>query len=130
MKEIMVVGAAILCGGKVLAAQRSQSMNEPLKWEFAGGKVEQGESHQQALYREIIEELGVEIEVRDFLAEGSYQFRDRIIRLYVYEAEIVKGIPLAKEHARLEWVDIGSIEDMNWAEPDVPACRALIEKYV
>lgn len=129
MKELQVVGAAIIRDGKVLAAQRSKRMKEPLKWEFAGGKLEEGESYQQALQRELMEELGVEIEVHGFLAEGSYQSGDRLIKLRVYEAEIIRGIPTAKEHARLEWVDIRELEAMDWSKPDIPACRALAEKY-
>ncbi len=129
MKELEVVGAAIVRDGKVLAAQRSSRMKEPLKWEFAGGKPESGESHQQALRRELMEELGVKIEVHGFLAEGTYQFDDRLIRLYVYEAEIVEGLPVAKEHEQLEWVDIRKLDGRDWAPPDIPACRMLARKY-
>lgn len=129
MQEIHVVGAAILNGGKVLAAQRSIRMSAPLKWEFAGGKVEEGETHQDALRREISEELGVVIRVKDYLASGETRSGDRKVILHVYEAEIKEGVPKAREHARLRWVDVDGLGQLDWAEADIPACKELMSRY-
>lgn len=128
MLEIHVVGAAIMDGGKVLAAQRSEKMNSPLKWEFVGGKVEQGESHHQALEREVFEELEVRIRAGDHIATGYSIFNGKKIVLHVYKAELIKGVPVLKEHARIRWVDIASLMELDWAEADIPACRELIKR--
>ena len=129
MLEIHVVGAAILEGGKVLAAQRSAKMYPPFKWEFAGGKVERGETHQQALSREIYEELGIKIKVGGFIAEGSFDDGDKRIVLYVYEASITEGLPVPREHSEIIWIEIDAMGSLDWAEPDIPVCRELMRKY-
>ncbi|NLD46989.1 MAG: (deoxy)nucleoside triphosphate pyrophosphohydrolase [Clostridiaceae bacterium] len=127
MKEIHVVGAAITDGNLVLAAQRSDKMKLPLKWEFPGGKIEKNETHQQALMREIYEELGVRIRVDDFLADGYSIMEDKKIILFVYNASIVEGIPKAKEHTQLKWVEIDKILELDWAEADYPVCKELLK---
>jgi 8-oxo-dGTP diphosphatase len=105
MQEIQVVGAAIIDGNRVLAAQRSADMSTPLKWEFAGGKVEEGETHQQALKRELREELGVNVEVIGHIASGNSISGERKYLLHVYEARLLEGVPLSKEHAQLSgWI--------------------------
>lgn len=129
MQEIHVVGAAIIQDFKLLAARRSKIMSNPLKWEFAGGKVEKGESHSAALKREIQEELGVEIKVNDFIASGHSIAIDKHIILHVYKAELIKGEPRPKEHAELKWLEISNIGELDWAEADIPACIELQKKY-
>ncbi|WP_010251946.1 (deoxy)nucleoside triphosphate pyrophosphohydrolase [Acetivibrio cellulolyticus] len=128
MKEIDVVGAAIKNGSKVLAAQRSEIMKSPLKWEFVGGKVEKDETHQAALKRELREELGIDISVGDFIAKGSSIVEDKKINLYVYDAQILEGLPQKREHAQIIWVDIERIMDLDWAEADIPACEQLLRQ--
>ncbi|MCX7708491.1 MAG: (deoxy)nucleoside triphosphate pyrophosphohydrolase [Clostridia bacterium] len=129
MKEIHVVGAAIREGKRILAAQRSEKMSAPLKWEFAGGKVEDGEAHQEALKRELQEELGIDIQVGEHLATGIVEDSNRKIILHVYEASILQGNPEAKEHSLLKWIDIKDIYQLDWAEPDIPACEILLRRY-
>ena len=129
MQEIHVVGAAILKGCTVLAAKRSMSMKTPFKWEFAGGKVESGESHAEALEREILEELGVRISVKGFLADGIFETGDRRIILHVYEAGIIDGEPVPKEHSELRWVEINRLGELDWADADIPACKELMKRY-
>lgn len=127
MKEIHVVGAAITDKNLVLAAQRSDKMNLPFKWEFPGGKIEKNETHQKALKREIYEELGIHISVGDFLADGYSIVDDKKIILFVYNASIVEGTPKAKEHIQLKWVEIDRILELDWAEADYPACNELLK---
>lgn len=129
MREIHVVGAAILEGGKVLAARRSAKMYPPFKWEFAGGKVEEGESHTQALIRELHEELGILIRPDGFVAEGVFDDGDKRIVLYVYEASIIEGLPVPREHSEIRWTEVDSLANLDWAEPDIPACRELMKRY-
>ncbi len=129
MKEVHVVGAAILKGCAVLAAKRSMAMQPPLKWEFAGGKVEAGESHGEALKREILEELGIRISVGSFLADGMEEDEDRRILLHVYEACIIEGEPVPREHSQLKWIEIDRLGELDWANADIPACKELMKRY-
>lgn len=129
MREIHVVGAAIIQDGKVLAAKRSAKMYPPFKWEFAGGKIESGETHKQALSREIHEELGILISVGVFAGQGVHDDGDRRIVLDVYEASITEGLPVPKEHSEIRWIEMDSLGSLDWAEPDIPVCRELMRKY-
>lgn len=126
MREIEVVGAAIIEGNKVLVAQRSEKMKAPLKWEFAGGKVHENETHEVALKRELREELSIDISVGEFIAKGFSLVEDKKINLYVYSAQILNGVPQKSEHARIMWVYIDKIMELDWAEADLPACEQLL----
>lgn len=128
MKTIHVVGAAILNGSRCLVAQRGESMDFPLKWEFPGGKVEPGEDAKQALSREIREELGVLVEVAEHLGRGEGEIRDRRILLDVYEARLVSGELRPKEHNALRWCNAQEITRLDWAEADKPIIAPLIAR--
>ncbi|MFZ5990122.1 MAG: (deoxy)nucleoside triphosphate pyrophosphohydrolase [Bacillota bacterium] len=127
METIHVVGAAIRDGNRVLAAQRSPRMNPPLKWEFVGGKIEKNETHREALEREVYEELGIRIKAKEFIAEGTLVAGEKKVILYVYSAIIVDGIPVAREHSQIRWVEIDKLMELDWAEPDIPACKQLVK---
>jgi 8-oxo-dGTP diphosphatase len=129
LPTLHVVGAAILRDGTCLAAQRGPVMSLPLQWEFPGGKVEDGESAADALVREIKEEFGVDVDVGEFVGEGTAEVGDRHIWLEVYRARIVSGKLTVHEHAAVRWVGEDEIAELGWAEADlpvVPAVRALL----
>lgn len=130
LHEIEVVGAAIIDGNKVLAAQRSEVMKSPLKWEFAGGKVQEGETHESALKRELREELGIDVCVGSFIAKGTSVVDDKLVNLYVYSAQILEGVPKAREHAQIMWIDIENIMKLDWAEADLPACERILKNFM
>ena len=90
-KIIEVVGAAIIKEDKVLVMQRSNQMTLPGMWEFPGGKVEANETEQEALIREIKEELSVTINILDYINEASYDYEFGTVQLKVYTAEIISG---------------------------------------
>ena len=122
---VHVVGAAILRGGLCLVAQRSATMSAPLKWEFPGGKVEPGESPERALARELCEELGVRVEVGTHLGVGSAVNAGRTIVLDVYAATWLSGELHLAEHAQIAWCDAKRLQELDWAEPDVPIIPAV-----
>lgn len=113
---IEVVCAVILKDGRVLACQRPLDKNEGGKWEFPGGKIETGESPEEALVREIQEELGVCVQVGDHLNPVEYGE----IRLMAYRCDIVSGMLVLNEHLAMKWVSPAEAAGLDWAQADVP----------
>lgn len=128
MRQIHVVGAAIFDDQqRCLVTQRSAAMSNPLKWEFPGGKVEDGESPEGALAREIDEELGLTIEVGEFIAQGRALAREGLeVVLDVYRARMVRGQIRLAEHAQYQWVQVRDFGALDWAEADWPIVDALV----
>ncbi|PZS29857.1 MAG: DNA mismatch repair protein MutT [Pseudonocardiales bacterium] len=119
----MIVGAAIVQGDRVLAAQRAEPPELAGGWEFPGGKVEDGETEEQALVRECREELAVEIEVGERLGEDVVLHDGRWL-LRVWAARLVTGMPTAVEHSALRWLSRDELSDVAW----LPADRPLVEE--
>ncbi|RJL33383.1 (deoxy)nucleoside triphosphate pyrophosphohydrolase [Bailinhaonella thermotolerans] len=119
----LVVGAAIVAGGRLLAAQRAEPPELAGGWEFPGGKVDPGESDEQALIRECREELGVEIALGarvggDWRLGGDYVMR-------VWLATLVAGTPEAREHLALRWLRPDELYDVEWLPGDLPIVEAV-----
>lgn len=113
-----VVGAALVRDGRVLAARRTAPAAAAGRWEFPGGKVEDGETPEAALVREIAEELGVTIEVRRWLA-GSAPI-GTAYELTVAIADIVDGEPDPVDHDEVRWLTADELDDVDWLDPDRP----------
>lgn len=126
-KIIEVVGAAIIKEDKVLAMQRSEQMTLPGMWEFPGGKVEADETEQEALIREIKEELNVTINILDYINEASYDYEFGTVQLKVYTAEIISGQITLEEHSDGKWVTADELKNIDWAPVDIPAAKALVK---
>ena len=125
-KQVHVVGAVIENEqGKVLAALRSPDMTLPNYWEFPGGKIETGETRQEALRREIQEELGCAITVEEAVEDTTYEYEKVIVRLETFVAKIVEGQPVAAEHAELRWIAKDQLHTLEWAPADIPAIEKL-----
>ncbi len=120
----VVVGAALLRGDRVLAAQRSYPPELAGCWEFPGGKVGAGEDERAALARECREELGVEIAVGARLGEDTATSGGRSV-LRVYAARLVAGDPVAREHAALRWLCAGELDEVAWLDADRPLLPPL-----
>lgn len=131
MKQVHVVGAVIENEqGEILCALRSEQMTLPNVWEFPGGKIEQGESKEQALIREIQEELGCTIAVFEQVADTTHTYEQVIVRLETFLAKITKGQPTLSEHAEMRWVKRANLKDLNWAPADIPAIECLMQQEV
>ncbi|MGY2702126.1 (deoxy)nucleoside triphosphate pyrophosphohydrolase [Nocardioides sp. HB32] len=115
---VVVVGAAIVRDGRVLAARRSAPPALAGRWELPGGKVEAGETPEAALVREIAEELGCTIAVRAWLP-GAVAIGERHL-LRVAVADLVAGEPHPHEHDEVRWLAAGQLDDVDWLEPDRP----------
>jgi 8-oxo-dGTP diphosphatase len=119
----IVVGVAVVRDGRVLAAYRPGPDGG---WEFPGGKVEPGETDQQAAVREIREELDLEIEVGESLGPGVGI--SAAYRLHVYLATVLAGDPVLREHSELKWFAAGELDESDWLVADRPFVRALRKK--
>ena len=120
-----VVGALIWQGDRFMICRRPPHKKRGLLWEFVGGKVESGETEQQALVRECIEELGVTVKVGERFIEVDHQYPDIHILLSIYHAEIAEGMPVLKEHVDLKWIPISEIDRYTFCPADGPVLDAL-----
>lgn len=127
--RVQVVGAAIVREQQCLVAQRGAAMALAGKWEFPGGKVEPGETPEQALGREIAEELGLEIVVGERLCSASATVGQRLIVLDVFGASIASGTLLLREHAQAAWATADELPRFDWAEADI-ACIAPVQAWL
>lgn len=126
-KQIKVVGAVTVNGeGDILCALRSAEMSLPNLWEFPGGKIEQGETPEQSLMREIKEELGCTVQVQEMIEDVVHEYPAVIVQLLTYRTKIIEGTPQAKEHAELKWVSPSELERLEWAPADVPTIHKLL----
>lgn len=127
-KHIKVVGAIILndCN-EVLCALRSTKMSLSNLWEFPGGKIESGESLTEALTREIYEELNCKIECYDIFNNNTHEYDNFTVNLITIKCRLLSGTPIAKEHAKLMWLNIENLKSLNWAPADIPAVNQLID---
>lgn len=119
MKVVDVSCALLLCEGKVLVAQRGPSMSMPDKWEFPGGKIEVGETPEQAIIRELREELAITVAVHGALQVHEYTYSDKVVRLYPFLATIVSGEIQLREHSEVRWLLPSELLGLDWAEADV-----------
>lgn len=127
-KYIRVVGAVIVnSDDEILCARRPPGKNLALKWEFPGGKVEQGETETEALMRELHEEMECRIEVLDKITTTVYEYDFGIVELTTYYAEVLAGEIKLLEHIDMKWMSRDDIGDLDWAPADIPAIE-LIQK--
>ena len=118
-----VVAALIWEGDRFLACQRPAHKARGLLWEFVGGKVEPGETHEQALVRECREELGVTVAVGECFLRVVHEYPDLTVRLTLFRAAIAEGVPQKLEHADLRWL---TVEEMD-AYPFCPADEVILQ---
>ncbi|RYM34193.1 (deoxy)nucleoside triphosphate pyrophosphohydrolase [Brumimicrobium glaciale] len=122
---IQVVCAVILRDKKMLIAQRSEKMKLPLKWEFPGGKLEEGESEEQAIVREIKEELNIEILPVKKISSHVHDYGDFKINLIAYLCDYVAGEIKLLEHQDYKFVEFDKLLDFDLADADIPIIEKL-----
>ena len=119
----LVVGAAIISRGRLLAARRAAPPELAGGWEFPGGKVEPGETEHDALVRECREELGIDVTVGARVGGDCPLGKGLVMR--VWTAMITHGEPIAREHSELRWLAGPELFDVPWLTADLPAVRAV-----
>ena len=123
-KAVEVVAALIWRGDRFLACQRPAHKARGLLWEFVGGKVEPGESKEEALVRECREELGVTVRVGEVFTELTHVYPDLTVRLTLFHAAIREGVPQKLEHNDIRWITVGEIDRY----PFCPADEVILER--
>ncbi len=119
MKHIYVAAGIMFNSDQhVLLAQRPQGSDMELLWEFAGGKLEPGESPEEAIVRELHEELGVNSVAGKVVFEETFQYPDKIVTLYFVTIDSFYPEPMALEHAEIKWVKLDQLRDYDFPPAD------------
>ncbi|MGP3990754.1 (deoxy)nucleoside triphosphate pyrophosphohydrolase [Streptomyces sp. 3N207] len=123
----VVVAGAVIDEGRFLAARRTAPPEFAGRWELPGGKVEPGESAQEALVRELREELGVEVEAMDRLP-GEWELKADLV-LHAWWAPLLKGEPQPlQDHDELRWLTPEQAFDVDWLEQDLPFVEEVVRR--
>ncbi|NLU43606.1 MAG: (deoxy)nucleoside triphosphate pyrophosphohydrolase [Acholeplasmataceae bacterium] len=130
MKQLEVVAGIIICNGEILCVQRGEAKYDYVsyKFEFPGGKIEQGETPVLALKRELQEELELVLEVReqDLFMETRHCYPDFSIHMYSYICRVPNKKFKLREHKSYQWLKIKELETLEWLPADV----AIVEKLM
>ena len=126
---VEVVAALIWDKDKFMICQRPPHKTRALLWEFVGGKVEPGETKQQALIRECREELAVTISVGDVFMDVIHEYPDMTVHLTLFNATIAEGVPQKLEHNDIRWITPGEIDKYDFCPADEEILKRIIEVY-
>ena len=125
-KRIEVVAAVIEDGGRIFATQRGYGEFKDM-WEFPGGKMEAGESREEALRREIREELDTEIAVGKLLCTVEYDYPAFHLTMHCYLCSVVSGTLVLKEHESARWLSADGLESVDWLPADLQILSLIKE---
>ena len=127
---VEVVAALIWDGDKFMICQRPAHKARALLWEFVGGKVEPGETKEQALIRECQEELAITLSVGNVFMEVVHEYPDITVHLTLFNATIAEGIPKKLEHNDIQWITPEEILNYNFCPADEEILKKIRELVV
>lgn len=122
-----VTCAIILKDNKILVAQRSETMKLPLKWEFPGGKVEENETEETCLLREIKEELNLDIQILKRLETKRFDYDTFSINLIPFISQYLTGELVLSEHKAVKWLSKEELFPLDWAPADIPVLEEFLK---
>lgn len=125
---VEVVAALIRDKDKFLICQRPANKARALLWEFVGGKVEKGETKEQALIRECKEELNIVLSVGDVFMEVTHEYPDIMVHLTLFNAIIAEGVPEKLEHNDIRWITPSEIPNYDFCPADEEILKKIMEK--
>lgn len=123
---VEVVAALIWDSDKFMICQRPENKSRALLWEFVGGKVEPGETKEQALIRECKEELDVTLSVGEIFMDVIHRYPDINVHLTLFNASILEGVPQKLEHNDIKWITVSEINNYEFC----PADKEILEKLL
>jgi len=129
MKQIKTVAGVIKNNkGEILCTLRDKGKYDYVsyKWEFPGGKVEEGETQQQALTRELHEELDINVKIGDFFYQVEHDYPDFHLSMAVYECELLSEDMRMNVHKDIKWVCPQDMMSLDWAAADIPVAKEIL----
>ena len=129
-KMTQVVAALIWENDRFMICRRPAHKARGLLWEFVGGKVEKGETKQQALVRECTEELAITVSVGYVFMELTHEYPDLTVHLTLFNASIAEGVPQLLEHCDLKWISPAEIEDYDFCPADEEILKKIKNNYI
>jgi len=129
MATIKVVCGIILCNDKVLICRRKPEKSLGGYWEFPGGKVEDGESYEESLLRELIEELNLKVEIKEHFFDTVHHYDNGAIELISFICETSGTVLESTDHDLVEWEKVENLLNWKLAPADIPIAKALIEEF-
>lgn len=129
MQITEVVAALIWDGDKFMICQRPAHKARGLLWEFVGGKVETGETKEQALVRECQEELAVTLKVGELFMDVIHQYPDLTVHLTLFHAAIQEGVPQKLEHNDIRWITVSEIDRYAFCPADEEILKKIRRDY-
>ena len=129
-RELFVVAGAVIENKKVFAAQRGAHGKTAFKWEFPGGKINPGETPEQALARELMEELSINVEVNEMIYSVIDEYEDVILHIDTYKCTLISGTPTLSEHIAMAWSDKNELNKLEFSKADDPVLAKIKELYL
>ena len=128
MKKIEVVAGVIFWGNLILCVQRPKNKLHYIseKFEFPGGKIEEGETKEEALHRELLEELNISTKIKNLFLTVVHEYPDFEITMHSFICEVDSKIINLNEHISQQWLTINELKKLDWAAADIPIVNKLI----
>ena len=129
MKHIEVVAAVIECDGKILCMERDQGKYDyvSFKWEFPGGKIEEGESKEEALKRELEEEMEMSVEIKEHFLDVYHEYPDFTMNMYSFKCTTQNKEFKMNVHHDFKWLEKENLKQLDWAPADIPIVNKIME---
>jgi 8-oxo-dGTP diphosphatase len=128
MKKIEVVAGIIFCGDLFLCVQRPKNKLHYIseKFEFPGGKIEEGETKEEALHRELLEELNLSTNIKSFFLTVVHEYPDFELTMHSFMCEVESKELILHEHIDKKWLKINELTTLDWAAADIPIVDQLV----
>lgn len=123
----VVVAGLLIQEGQILIAQRPLDKHMGGCWEFPGGKLERGETPEEALRRELREELDIEVDVGRIYHAVAHSYPEKDVLLLFYRCRLLRGVPRAVEEAQVRWAKKEELDAFHWADADWPVVRQILQ---